>query len=296
MRTLILLLLLLSSCGSTTATTETATGFSDDEEILFSAVTSTSTILLNGTYYMYLLDRDIAVRTSTDGESFSDSTQTGIAVQDGTAKNFIRNPAVISFAEDNFVMIYEGVDADGGQRFFRATSTDGMTFSETEGDEEEGAVMVPEGDENDFMSVPDLIEFDSLLYLYYVANENQIFHATSDDEGLTWTKLGVITVSGIDDEILVDPDIVLLADGTLRLYFALNEPGSNFGEGGIYSATSADGTTFELEGQVLSTDDSERKLDPDVVLQPSETDQYFLFYGYSTGDGSDFGLTRAESL
>lgn len=108
---------------------------------------------------------------------------------------------------------YTSTDLEGPAyfRLMTATSTDGLTFTTT------GQVVTDQG------NVPDLLYKDNLLYLYYTgwqmgSVQNATSCAVSADNGQTWafnhcnfTGFGTNTKA-------VDPDVVLLDDGSFRMY------------------------------------------------------------------------------
>ncbi|MCX5886180.1 MAG: choice-of-anchor D domain-containing protein [Proteobacteria bacterium] len=247
------------------------------------ATTSTCTLVLpNNTYRMY--NPGIGFRSSEDGLTWPDSTNTNINEMGAT------NPAVITLKDGTYLMIYGIQQHTSGpptERQYRATSTDGIYFNKEPTD----AVLTGE---NDFASVPDLIYIndDTTLRLYYVSDSlpSHIHTATSIDDGLTWIKEGLISITGgpIGQQD-VDPDIIKLADGTYRLFFATPPVDqSELGDLRIRSAVSTDGRNFTLEsGSRIIPSPSEPGaivIDPDTVLLPGTTDKYQFYYGGMISD------------
>jgi len=187
-------------------------------------------------------------------------------------------------------MIYEGVTNNTSMRFYRAVSSDGAAFTKTAGALTSGAVMLPESDENDFISVPELVRVDaSTIRLYFVAGGDHVESAFSSDEGFTWTREGNIAVSGLPSgQWVVDPDIVRLSDGRWQLFFATPPEGvSGLSNKRIRSALSDDGRSFTLEaGDRVGVENSTQdRLDPDVVLLPSG--RYRMYFGEANGGPYD---------
>lgn len=240
-------------------------------------VTSTCTITVGITYRMYFTGPGgILTATSTDGLSWAAPVVTGIADIGAT------NPSVIALGDGTFVMIY-GIQTTMPvtERLYRATSNDGITFTEQVGGETGGAVLV-EGGGDDFVSVPDLISIGGgTLRMYYVQSttNSRIHSATSTDNGQTWTKEGEITLSGEYGGQTNDPDVVVVTGG-YRLFFTTPPVGTAIGDLRIRSATSTDGRTFTVEtGDILEPSGSTTALlDPDVILMPGST-KYLLYYG-----------------
>lgn len=142
-------------------------------------------------------------------------------------------------------------------------------------------------------SVPDLIlleqdigefEADTLL-MYYVdtstaddeAGSENIALMYSTDKGETWSEKEFIAVEGAEDHVVVDPSLVQLEDGTLRLYYFDFSQGKDIASGEDisytqYAAESSDGKTFTLKQAVLETDFG--LTDPEVIFFK---DQWFMY-------------------
>lgn len=125
------------------------------------------------------------------------------------------------------------------RRIMTAISYDGLTFTQND-----RWVC-------DQCNVPDAVVKNGKIYLYYtgwIVGEriNTSAVAISQDEGQTWTyKYLELTNRDIIDRV-VDPDVVLLKDGTFRLFFTAGQPA------GIHYADSADGITFEYKGLIFA--------------------------------------------
>jgi hypothetical protein len=98
------------------------------------------------------------------------------------------------------------------------------------------------------------------LLMYFPSFENftgngseQIAYARSTDNGETWSERQMITLSGKqNDGAAVDPSLVQLSDGRLRMYFygadsTFGDPAATTGNHNIYSAVSSDGEHFTVE-------------------------------------------------
>jgi hypothetical protein len=284
---ILLAFLHLAACGGNTATapstTTTTTTFDEtwtaESGIRLSNTTSTSTIRRpDNTYRTYFAG--ISAATSVDGLSWGN---TGLVVRSGPGE-FNRNPAMFRTSANTFGMFYEQVVNNVG-RFYRATSPDGVTFTVSPST----AVMQPSGSDNNFLSVPDIISLGGgMIRMYFVAGGALTDSATSTDDGVTWTREGRITVSGLSAaNWVVDPELVRLTNCGYRMYFATGPDGqSGLMSKRIRSATSTDGRTFTLDAGIriallASGDDL---VDPDVIELPDG--RYRMYYGYSTSGGN----------
>ncbi len=111
----------------------------------------------------------------------------------------------------------------------------------------------------------------------------------STDAGKNWSEREPISIAGKTNKgPAVDPSVIQLADGTLRMYYfgpdkPFNGPGSsgNISEtkNAVYSATSTDGTHFTQDDGVRFS--ALKLTDPEVV----ERNGLWLMY-YSTGTQS----------
>lgn len=255
-------------------------------------LTSTCTILMpdNTTYRMYYVGSGgIWSTTSSDGIVWSSPATT--TVSDSGAQN----PSVLRLVDGTYLMIY-GIQTTEPmtERLFRATSTDGITFTEQTGSLTGGAVLLAESDEDDFVSVPELIQLaDGSIRLYFVASttNSNVHTAVSTDNGATWTREGQIDISGGSTGGQInDPDVVKLADGTYQLFFTTPPADQAIGALRIRSAVSTDGRNFVLESgsRVIPSSTVDALMDPDTILIKGTTDQYRLYYGGNlVGGGPD---------
>lgn len=127
------------------------------------------------------------------------------------------------------------------KRLMTAVSYDGLEYLPTE-----------DGWITDQGNVPDLIEKDGSIYLYYtgwiIGGElNKTAVAISENNGSTWALKHIAIENLPKLAPPADPDVVLLEDGTVRLYFT---SGTGLATG-IYYAESQDGINFEYKGEAV---------------------------------------------
>jgi hypothetical protein len=176
-------------------------------------------------------------------------------------------------------------------RLVLATSEDSVNWEKTE------LVLADQAD------VPSLVyDSEGTLFLYYVTwagkISNRIVVAVSEDDGESWSFKKVDLPSEKGWSAIVDPAVVLLDDGTLRMYATLDE---GDGEGpATHSFISKDGITFEIEDGVRF-DSENYVLDPNVLLI-GDTWHYFAGgegaknYHATSSDGLDFEEEEKISL
>src|SRR3989339_1215505 len=106
----------------------------------------------------------------------------------------------------------------------------------------------------------------------------------STDDGVTWEDIGLVTYVGAQDQVPVDPNLVQLQDGTLRMYYydiskGVGDVGSleQKKQNRFYAADSTDGETFTVVGEVFVEN---AITDPEVVFYK---DSFYLFYASQTG-------------
>ena len=156
---------------------------------------------------------------------------------------------------------------------YLASSTDGKTWKK-------GILVQRQA------SVPDLIQLDqnlssfkkSDLLIYFVdfstmtedPGSEGLGLVSSSDGGKTWGEKKAVSVKNKPNKgAAVDPSLVQLSDGRLRLYFFGSEvtqgdPAKAEGEHKVYSAVSTDGINFQTEkGTRLAT---KNLTDPEVIF------------------------------
>jgi hypothetical protein len=164
---------------------------------------------------------------------------------------------------------------------FYATSADGLAWSV-------GTLL------SEKASVPEVIRTSKgVIWAYWVdfstatgPSTEKIGVARSGD-GKAWEKLGMVQFSNIGNIVPVDPDVIELDDGRLRMYFydiAVREI-----EHPIYSALSSDGINYLLEPGVRFK--AENIYDPDVIrLKDGRYRMYLNNDGRITSAASSDGL------
>jgi hypothetical protein len=136
-------------------------------------------------------------------------------------------------------------ESPGYFRLITATSSDGLTFTST------GKILT------DQAGVPDMvIDARGRWYVYYTGwavgtQQNVMALAISDDQGQTW-YFKYVRFTGLPNAMSkpADPDVVLLPDGTFRMYATTDYAAG--GKVGIIYAESTDGIAFQYKGVVTS--------------------------------------------
>ncbi len=170
----------------------------------------------------------------------------------------------------------------------KTTSADGRSFSP-----EAEAVF-------EHTSVPDVLRLpDGKIALYAVdgagRSRSGLLVAFSDDEGNSW-KAGSVQLATMAGHVgAADPEVVLLPDGTVRMYYVIfPQPNVHTGNNQIWSALSSDGIHFVEEEGIRFT--YERLTDPDVAKIGQKWFIYFSqgprLVAASSGDGKTFTLEK----
>jgi hypothetical protein len=186
-------------------------------------------------------------------------------------------------ADSDFVPPRGGIPGGPGPAMVRlmvARSKDGLNF------ERDGKIVCDQG------AVPDMVvDRAGTVYLYYTAwtvgsEINKTVVAISKDRGASWTfrKLNLPRQQGESD--LVDPDVLILDDGSFRLY-------TTIGQGGQYARThrldSRDGLVFERKG--VAFDPGQQALDPSTIKIGNT---YHLFAGGGSGPETNWHGTSPD--
>lgn len=136
-------------------------------------------------------------------------------------------------------------ESPGYFRLITATSSDGLTFTST------GKILTDQANVADMV-----IDARGRWYVYYTGwavgtQQNVTALAISDDQGQTWYFKNV-RFTGLPNATSkpADPDVILLPDGTFRMYATTDYAAG--GKVGIIYAESTDGITFQYKGVVAS--------------------------------------------
>jgi hypothetical protein len=166
----------------------------------------------------------------------------------------------------------QGRDLNGPyyHQIYFARSADGLTWYMDN-------VMI-----RDHASVPEVVRWNDALWIYAVDGvEHGLIVLRQDDNGLWWETR--VQIDSYDATNAVDPNVIALPDGRLRLYFFGFEvmrggPGEDRGPAIIYSAVSSDGVHFTLEEGARFQSDT-IITDPDVVQAADGTWWLFVSQG-----------------
>lgn len=237
---------------------------------------SSCTLIKNGEYWMYYTGKGIEMARSSDGLNFVRLGRL-IDVEDivGDAVDMVTNPAVFETSDGTYRMLFEGskmLNDKNDRKLYSAVSSDGSVWTV-----EAGVRFQDAGDGKPgelFTSVPDVIRLNDngTLRMYYTRGATSAT-ALSGDEGLTWTKEVDLDLTR---KVAIDPDIVLLDDGTYKLFFTTFGGEFGVGEQWVLGATSSDGINFVLDEGILIEPSTPGGLitDPDVV----RTDKGYRMY------------------
>ena len=164
---------------------------------------------------------------------------------------------------------------------YLATSTDGLTFT--------GRTLVLKA-----AGVPNLQRLPDgtlvLLYQYFSSTDqtmfDQIAYSTSSDSGKTWTDPAAVNITNLPTSIdgkkkPMDPTLVQLTDGSLRLYFTYHVKGNQ--TAALYEATAADG---KISSAFVSNSTPSLMVDKNL-LDPSVASFNGVWHHYSWQMESD---------
>jgi hypothetical protein len=133
----------------------------------------------------------------------------------------------------------------GERRLLMATSTDGITFTPT------GETFTDQANVSDM-----IVTEDGTIYEYYIGQGIGIepewtVVAISSDNGETWVYKYLVLEDWPSNRAPSDPDVVLLEDGTFRMYFVGEVNPRPDNQLGINYGTSTDGIHFTFGGTAL---------------------------------------------
>jgi hypothetical protein len=144
-------------------------------------------------------------------------------------------------------------DSPCPRRILLATSTDGLTYTRR------GVVL------SDQANTPNMIQLSNgRIIIYYTgsyldvstpsAPRDAIAAAVSDDQGVTWAYYKTEFTGFGTGAPIVDPDIILLADGTFRMYVTRGIGTGASAKVGVLWADSQDGFKFTYGGIAATID------------------------------------------
>jgi hypothetical protein len=178
--------------------------------------------------------------------------------------------------------------APGGQpqafkdQTYFTTSSDGLTWAE-------GTLLAEKA------SVPEVIYTTQGVYWAYWVDFTDVSGPGTEDigvarsaDGVTWEKLGTVNFGDLGGMTPVDPDVIELPDGRLRMYFY--DIAGPQGQNSIYSAVSSDGITFALDAGSRFT--LSNIYDPNVIVLPDGRYRMYLnMQDIVSATSSNGGLT-----
>lgn len=176
-------------------------------------------------------------------------------------------------------------------RLLGATSRDGLTF------ERQGAVIA------DQASAPQMVlDRKGRLYLYFTgwtvgSRRNETAVAISDDRGKNWSFKYLVLEGFERMPPAGDPDVVILEDGTFRMFLTSARPGSR--SPSIFCTEGKDGIHFKNLGAAFEIPGAE--VIDSVTFRVGDRWELFALRGAATGmwhatsrDGRAF--SRAEEM
>lgn len=183
-------------------------------------------------------------------------------------------------------------DSPCPRRLLLATSTDGKVF------ERLNIVL------SDQANTPNILQLSSGRILIYYTGSNLdlsipgsqrdgIAAAVSDDDGENWDYYK-IKFTGFDDgPPIVDPDIILMEDGTFRMYVTRGITVGGSTKVGVLWADSDDGFNFTYGGIAAVRDDN---IVDSLTYKIGSTYHMYVLNPISSGSFSYFTSTDGESF
>ena len=222
--------------------------------------------------------------TSPDGVNW---TKHGVIVDlgaDGDTDNDIWSLSVLKDSDGTYKMWYTGNNSFH-YRIHYATSEDGVNWTKY-------GVVLDLGtnrDTNDYGVCDPFVFKDSngIYRMWYVSFDSsywKIYYATSDN-GINWTKYGVILDLGADgntDNDVFYPSVLKDSDGTYKMWYS----GYDGTHWRIYYATSPDGINWTKHGVVVDLG-ADEDTDDNGIYHPSvfkdSNGTYKMWYDSSDG-------------
>jgi hypothetical protein len=289
-------------CGGTSTRRDTST-WNKQSGIRLASVSAPSVIKLASGYYRvyYVSGSNIVSAISTnEGTSFTVEAGSRLSpISGSTYEAAITNPCVLRLTEltDTYRMYYEGLssttESNPIHRIFCAISYDGgTTFNR------ETTSLTPEviADNNNIGS-PFVVKLSNNNYrMYYVSQGFMIKSATSESSnGQTFTKENSSILGSSYDDSALAPYIISIS-GSYKMFYATAWNVHTGGPTKIMSATSASGTSYTKDGNVLidlgTTLDTKFVTRPSVIQSATNTNIYRMLYAGTT-DGTTYSLLSA---
>lgn len=243
---------------------------------------SSNTIKVDENYWMYFTRNGIELAVSEDGLNFEEKG----TVFPSRPDFMVTNPAVIKL-ESGFRMFYEGKNLNEPlqhRRLYSAFSEDGLKWKD-EGLRFEDIGNAPGG--KIFVSVPEVIEINGKLYLYYTRGIT-LAVAVSEDKGISWKKVKDIIFPGI--KVGMDPDIIKIGDGFKLFFTTAESPDLQKAKFYILSASSLDGLNFILDEGIRLKPAEGKNIVSDVDVISIGNKKYRMYYSQA----SDFSFSDCE--
>lgn len=245
---------------------------------------SSNTLFVNGTYRMYYTKEDgIHLALSTDGLNFYDA---GAEIAPGT------NSAVFQI-ENGYRMIYEIDNGSTDRKLYSAFSNDGMNWTKESGIRLQDDIesLRKNGPGSSFASVPEIVKLTNGTLRMYYTTGTRSSSALSGDNGLTWKKEGQIIVE--DRQIVLDPDIIMLDDGTYLFFYSTSDS-VPFQKQWLEIAESTDGRYFKpFSGGIHPFGNTTNYVDPDVVKLSNG--HYRIYFGEAENMQNQFRIVSVIS-
>ncbi len=219
--------------------------------------------------------------TSADGltwiedSSFRISTETAPSLDASS----VTSCAVLPLADGSYRMLYTAKSSSASYHILSAASTDGLNWIKDPG------VRYETGTSSVTLDSLRVTALSSGRWrLYYLERSSStgvldIFDlktATAPNNALAWTAHRVIasslTAGGID--------VSTMTDGSIRLFYSLPSAATDTVHSRLYSAVSANGTTFSAEAHIwLSTDTASGGIGA-FAIRRTQGFRYRAYYGF----------------
>ena len=192
------------------------------------------------------------------GSTSSSSTTSSTGSTSSTTSGTGNSTTLVSITAEKFTpptgtCVTTDPDSPCPRRILLATSTDGQTYTRS------GVVL------SDQANTPNMIQLASgRIIVYYTGSyldvtststpRDAIAAAVSDDQGVTWSYYKTVFTGFGTGAPIVDPDIILLEDGTFRMYVTRGIGTGSSAKVGVLWADSPDGFNFTYGGIAATID------------------------------------------